>query len=287
MLELFDLPHGRARALLDRGVPVFLTVNPVEYHGPHLSLHNDRLISLGTLAAGVAHEIRNPLTGVCLLLDDLHDHLAERPKGREMIQKALAEMERLENLVNGLLDFAAPSRRSSPEVQPIEDVINNTLFLVQKQCKNRRIRLSVRVAEPLPPLSFDPERLRQALLNLLLNAIEAMPDGGDLSLHVDQVLDDPIPVLGPSIRIVITDTGKGILPEDIEYIFDPFFSRNPSGVGLGLAIVHSIVEEHGGRITVSSNPGHGTTFRLDLPIDGASKPQLLHNYAEGKPWKRS
>jgi len=228
---------------------------------------SDRLISLGSLAAGVAHEIRNPLTGVCLLLDDLHDHLAERLQEREMIQKALSEMERLENLVNGLLDFAAPSRRLRLMVQPIEEVINNTLFLIHKQCKNQKIRLAVQVAEPLPPLKLDPDRLRQALLNLLLNAIQAMPDGGDLSLHVDQVLDDQSILSGRSIRILITDTGKGIPSEDIEYIFDPFFSRNPYGVGLGLAIVHSITEEHGGRITVSSDLGKGTTFRIDLPID--------------------
>lgn len=229
---------------------------------------SDRLISLGTLAAGVAHEIRNPLTGFCLLLDDLHDHLAERPQEREMIQKALAEVERLENLVNGLLDFAAPSRRLRPTVQPVEEVISKTLFLIQKQCRNQKIRLAIEVNEPLPPLHLDPDRFRQSLLNLLLNAIQAMPEGGDLSLHVDQVLEDQSLVSGAAVRILVTDTGKGIPSEDIEYIFDPFFTRNPYGVGLGLAIVHSIIEEHGGRITVSSEVGSGTTFRLDIPIDG-------------------
>ncbi len=229
---------------------------------------SDRLISLGTLAAGVAHEIRNPLTGVCLLLDDLHDHLAERPQEREMIQKALSEVERLENLVNGLLDFAAPSRRLRFVVQSVEEVINNTLFLIQEQCKKQKISIAVQVAEPLPPLHLDPDRFRQSLLNLLLNAIQAMPEGGDLSLHVDRVLEDQSLVSGPAVRILVADTGKGIPSEDIEYIFDPFFTRNPYGVGLGLAIVHSIIDEHGGRITVSSEMGNGTTFRIDLPIDG-------------------
>jgi len=229
---------------------------------------SDRLISLGTLAAGVAHEIRNPLTGVCLLLDDLHDHLAESPQEREMIQKALSEVERLENLVNGLLDFAAPSRRLRFVVQPVEEVINNTLFLIQEQCKKQKINIAVQVADPLPPLHLDPARFRQSLLNLLLNAIQAMPEGGDLSLHVDQVLEGESLVSGPAVRILVADTGKGIPSEDIEYIFDPFFSRNPYGVGLGLAIVHSIIDEHGGRITVSSEMGNGTTFRIDLPIDG-------------------
>ena len=234
----------------------------------HHLRRSDRLISLGTLAAGVAHEIRNPLTGVCLLLDDLHDHLSEKPQEREMIQKALSEVERLENLVNGLLDFAVPSSRLRFVIQPVEEVLKNTLFLIQKQCKKQKIRLFVRVADPLPPLHLDPDRLRQSLLNLLLNAIQAMPEGGDLSLHVDQVLDDQSLISGPAVRILVTDNGKGIPSEDVEYIFDPFFTRNPYGVGLGLAIVHSIIEEHGGRITVSSELGKGTTFRLDLPIDG-------------------
>jgi len=185
-----------------------------------------------------------------------------------MIQKALSEVERLENLVNGLLDFAAPSRRLRFVVQPVEEVIKNTLFLIHKQCRQQNIRLVVQVADPLPPLHLDPDRFRQSLLNLLLNAIQAMPDGGDLALHVDQVLEDQSLVSGPAVRILLTDNGKGIPSEDIEYIFDPFFSRNPYGVGLGLAIVHSIIEEHGGRITVSSELGSGTTFRLDLPIDG-------------------
>jgi signal transduction histidine kinase len=185
-----------------------------------------------------------------------------------MIEKALSEVERLENLVNGLLDFAAPSRRLHQTVQPIEEVISKTLFLIQKQCRNQKIRLAIEVNEPLPPLHLDPDRFRQSLLNLLLNAIQAMPGGGDLSLHVDQVLEDQSLVSGPAVRIIVTDTGKGIPAEDIEYIFDPFFTRNPYGVGLGLAIVHSIIEEHGGRITVSSELGKGTAFRIDLPIDG-------------------
>lgn len=185
-----------------------------------------------------------------------------------MIQKALSEVERLENLVNGLLDFAAPSRRLRFVVHSVEEVISNTLFLIQEQCKKQKISIAVKVADPLPPLHLDPDRFRQSLLNLLLNAIQAMPEGGDLSLHVDRVLEDQSLVSGPAVRILVADTGKGIPAEDIEYIFDPFFTRNPYGVGLGLAIVHSIIDEHGGRITVSSEMGNGTTFRIDLPIDG-------------------
>jgi PAS domain S-box-containing protein len=227
---------------------------------------SDRLISLGVLAAGIAHEMRNPLTGISLLLDDLHDHLNDRPEARAMIQKALQEIDRLENLINGILDFAAPSRRVRLVVRPIEEVLQNTLFLIKKQCKNQNIRLTVHFDEALPPVSLDPERLQQALLNLLLNAIQAMPHGGEVSLEVRQAGAEESLLAAPAIRIQVTDSGKGISEEDMPFIFDPFFTRNPSGAGLGLAIVHSIIEEHAGRISASSHLGQGTTFWIDLPM---------------------
>ncbi len=115
---------------------------------------------------------------------------------------------------------------------------------------------------------MDPERFRQALLNLFLNAVQAMPDGGELSLTVQRVGGERSLLESDAVSFRIADTGCGIDPADMDYIFDPFFTRNPSGVGLGLSIVHSIVEEHGGRITVSSTPGKGTVFRLDFPVDG-------------------
>jgi signal transduction histidine kinase len=227
---------------------------------------SDRLISLGVLAAGFAHEMRNPLTGISLLLDDLHDHLGDRPEERDMIQKSLKEIDRLENLIDGILDFAAPSRRTHLVVRPVGEVVQATLFLVNKQCKNQNIRLTVEVEDSLPPVNLDPERLQQALLNLLLNAIQAMPDGGTVSLEVSQVNGDATLLGEPAIRIAVRDTGKGIGAEDLPYIFDPFFTRNPGGTGLGLAIVHSIVEEHGGRISVSSQVGQGASFWMDLPV---------------------
>ena len=227
---------------------------------------SDRLISLGVLAAGFAHEMRNPLTGISLLLDDLHDHLGDKPEEREMIQKSLQEIDRLENLINGILDFAAPSRRTHLLVRPVEDVLKATLFLINKQCKNQNIRLTVQVEEALPPVNLDPERLQQAILNLLLNAIQAMPDGGTVSLEVSQVNGETSLLAEPAIRIGVRDTGKGIGAEDLPYIFDPFFTRNHGGTGLGLAIVHSIVEEHGGRIAVSSQVGQGASFWMDLPV---------------------
>lgn len=235
---------------------------------------SDRLISLGVLAAGMAHEMRNPLTGISLLLDDLHDHLAERPEDRAMIQGALQEIDRLENLIHDILDFAAPSRRVRLLARSVEEVLQTTLFLVRKQCENQNIHLEARAEAGVPPVNLDPERLQQALLNLLLNAIQAMPDGGTLSLRVRLTNSGDSLLSGPAVRIEVHDTGKGIRTEDLPYVFDPFFTRNPGGVGLGLAIVHSIVEEHGGRIVVSSQVGEGATFWMDLPVvNGPRIPQ--------------
>jgi PAS domain S-box-containing protein len=227
---------------------------------------SDRLVSLGVLAAGIAHEMRNPLTGLSLVMDDLHDHLHDRPMERDLIQKSLQEIDRLENLINGLLDFAVPSRKVNLQVRPFGDVLTNTLFLVRKLCKNQGIALSVAADERLPLLNMDPERLQQAILNLLLNAIQAMPTGGSLQVETKGIPEQESLLSEPAVRIAITDTGKGITPEDIPYIFDPFFTRTPSGCGLGLAIVHSIVQEHEGRVSVFSKLGQGTTFWVDLPV---------------------
>jgi PAS domain S-box-containing protein len=227
---------------------------------------SDRLISVGVLAAGIAHEMRNPLTGISLLLDDLHDHIEDRGENRQMIQRALQEIDRLENLITGLLDFAAPSNSAQLTPRPIKDVFQHLFFLVKKQCKNQNIRLIEHLEEDLPQVNLDPERLLQALLNLLLNAIQAMPDGGEVRIRVNNVDAEESMLSEPAIRIEVSDTGKGIQPDDIPFIFDPFFSRNPAGHGLGLAIAHSIIQEHGGRISVFSEPGKGATFWIDLPV---------------------
>lgn len=227
---------------------------------------SDRLISLGVLAAGIAHEMRNPLTGISLLLDDLHDHLNDGRHSREMMKRALQEIDRLENLITGLLDFAAPSEPVQLIEHSVGDVLQKMVFFIKKQCKNQRVKLTVDIEESLPEVRLDPERLQQALLNVSLNAIQAMPDGGSVTLTVHRVgADESLPAL-PAVRIAVKDTGRGIAAEDIPYIFDPFFSRHPGGCGLGLSIVHSIIEEHGGRISVSSRLGGGTSFWIDLPI---------------------
>jgi len=242
---------------------------------------SDRLISLGTLSAGIAHEIRNPLTGVCLMLDDLHDHLTDRPRERTVIARAMQEMERLENLIHSLLDFASPASPGRKKAVSLEQEVQKTLFLINKRCRGQGVRVEVKTFPESVPVTVDPDQFRQALLNILLNAIDAMGEGGRLSIQVLPVSGGESLAEGPCMRVLVRDTGAGIAKEDLPYIFDPFFSRKAGGVGLGLSIVHSIVEEHGGRIHVESEPGSGTTFIMDFPLPTGGSSETAEGEVDG------
>ncbi len=222
----------------------------------------DRLTSLGRLSAGIAHEIRNPLTGVSLLLDDLHDRLLDRSEDQRLIQRALGEMDRLEGLVNELLHFATlPPAIRRPD--DIGKVLHDTLFLVQKQCENAGVDLVEEIFDPLPKIPIDPDKLKQAFLNLLNNAIDAMPDGGKLRVVVEPCAQ--------GVRLIIQDTGSGIDAECLNNIFEPFFTTKGGGSGLGLAITYNIISDHGASIEVESRQNEGTTFVLVFPADPACK----------------
>ncbi len=218
----------------------------------------DRLASLGRMAAGVAHEIRNPLTGVALLLDDLHDRLRD-PADRDLAARALGEIERLEGIVQELLEYArvdaAPKRPCR-----IAEIVEGSLFLVQKTARNQDVRVERAVREADALVMGAPEKLKQALLNLYLNALQAMPQGGTLRV---EVTSEP-----GRVTVSVSDTGSGIPPEEHDRIFEPFYTLRPGGSGLGLSIAHTIVEDHGGRIELSSEPGQGATFRIVLPRTG-------------------
>lgn len=215
----------------------------------------DRLASLGRMAAGVAHEVRNPLTGVSILLDDLHDRLAA-DADRALVIRALQEIERLDGIVESLLDYSRVGGMERRLVR-LADVVEGSLFLVKKEGRSQGVEVRVSVAPDAPPVLGDPEKLKQALLNFYLNALHAMPTGGRLEVTVEAAPG------GAAVRIA--DTGEGIPPEHLDRIFEPFFSLRPSGSGLGLSIAHTIVTDHGGRIDVASRRGEGTVFRVFLP----------------------
>ncbi len=215
----------------------------------------DRLASLGRMAASVAHEIRNPLTGVSLLLDDLHDRL---PSGedRGLAARALQEVERLEGIIQELLAYARVDRIEERTFRA-EEVLEQSLFLLQKQARNQGVRVIFRAEPGLPQVRGDPEKLKQALLNLYLNALQAMPDGGELR------------VLGRAaegqVEVRVEDTGPGVPPEEAERIFEPFYTLRSGGTGLGLSIAHTIVADHGGQIVLEPKAGRGATFVIHLP----------------------
>jgi signal transduction histidine kinase len=220
----------------------------------------DRLASLGKLSAGIAHEVRNPLTGISLLLDDLHDRAATASDDQIMIKKAVSEIERVERLINALLNYSSPVRVEFRQ-SDLEMVIHDTVLLMRRQCERQKVRISATV-EKLVTFRFDPEKIKQALLNITRNALEAMPDGGEIIIATSTEPDHVI--------ITISDTGPGIRDEDLPLIFEPFFTRKGAGTGLGLSITQRIVEEHGGLLFAESNPDSGTVFTLKLPMTSHS-----------------
>ena len=217
----------------------------------------DRLASLGRMSAGIAHEIRNPLTGVSLLLDELHDRLLGQENDQKLIRRALEEIERLEGLVGELLHFSTMSHLKL-EAGQIGTVLHDSLFLVRRQCEKSRIQLDVKIPESMPQMPLDADRLKQVFLNLFANAIDAMPQGGTLSVAVCHTAE--------MVDVTVSDSGAGIAAEKLPLVFEPFYTNKGQGTGLGLAISHNIVSDHGGQIRVENIPGSGARFTVSLPI---------------------
>ena len=215
----------------------------------------DRLASLGKLAAGIAHEVRNPLTGVSLLLDDLHDRAPLDPESQQLMGKALQEIERVERLIAGLLNFSSPPKANFREGD-LNRVIADTLLLLRRECERQKVELAYTPGD-VPTFRFDIEKIKQALLNLIKNALEAMPAGGRIEVATSST--------SGAATITVADTGPGIAETDLPLIFEPFFTRKGAGTGLGLSITQRIVEEHHGIISVESTRGDGATFVISLP----------------------
>ncbi|GAB4173808.1 MAG: PAS domain-containing sensor histidine kinase [Geothermobacteraceae bacterium] len=219
----------------------------------------ERLASLGRLSAGLAHEVRNPLTGISLLLDELHDRLLHQQNDQELIRRALQEIERLEGLVGSLLSFSTVTR-GEKKPGDLSRVVEELLLLVGKQLEKQGIELVFDREQKLPTICFDANRIKQALLNLVTNAMDSMPDGGTLHVGVASCDD--------GVLVTIRDTGGGMDPDRLEMIFEPFYTSKEGGTGLGLAITHNIISEHGGRIDAESRVGQGSLFRIWLPASG-------------------
>jgi signal transduction histidine kinase len=244
----------------------------------------DRLSALGQLSAGLAHEIRNPLgaiKGAVEILQD--DYPAGHPKA-EFYAILLKEVERLNDVLSNFLNFARPV---TPHLAPVD--VRETLAalegLISGQARAHRVQLFTNFHAGPSRVMADETLLKQAFLNIMLNAVEAMPEGGDLAVSTRLRLENPASgeagihadAPGPRrvggrpewLEVVFDDTGPGIQEEDLGRIFDPFFTTKRDGTGLGLAITHRIIETHHGMIRVTSQREKGTTFVVTLPLEGA------------------
>jgi PAS domain S-box-containing protein len=223
-------------------------------------MQQEKLVSIGRLSAGVAHEINNPLTTVLttamLLQEDID---AEDPLYAEL-ETIVKETMRCRNIVTALLDFA---RQKSPEVKrcSINVIVAETVMLTRKQSAFKDIKLEVFLDQKVPPIWLDPHQMTQALINLLINAIESTDPGGHITVRTEY-----FPTSNRA-GIQIQDSGAGIPAGLFDKVFEPFFTTKESGTGLGLAITHGIIVQHGGNIQVASEPNKGTTFAITLPID--------------------
>jgi len=224
-------------------------------------IQSKKLASLGILTAGVAHEITNPLNNISMIAQtyaELYDKLGE-PDRIELMNKVDAETERIRKIVKNLLDFSKP-KDANPKVGDINAIIQTTLTLVQNMIDVSNIETSINLADDLPPLFVDGHQIQQVLVNLITNAVQAMSTGGRL------VISSRPGKKGDSVEIGVADTGKGIAPEFLPHIFDPFFStKGEAGTGLGLSVSYGIIKNHQGEIRVESKPGVGTTFTVELP----------------------
>lgn len=221
------------------------------------ALQTEKLRAVSVLAAGMAHEIKNPLT----TLKTFTEFIPERQRDPAFLQKLhdvyTTEINRIQNIVKDLLDFAKPK---PPQLKPVnlEFLIRSTLQLLSNDLLKQQVQWSLDCRHNGAPLRADPDQLRQVLINLIQNAADAMPNGGRLSIATQSI--------NSHIELTISDTGTGIPKDLLPKIFDPFVTTKENGNGLGLAMVHSIIRAHGGIIHADSSPGHGTTFIMSLPL---------------------
>jgi nitrogen fixation/metabolism regulation signal transduction histidine kinase len=235
------------------------------YEAEHLS-------KVGQLASGIAHEIRNPLNYISLAIDHLKSELLPACPDRRQELEALTdkikeEVRRANYMVLNFMNYGRPlklriSKFSYPEL------IGKAMPLLQDKLNEQRIKVVTALAPDLPPMEADQEMMRNCLFNFITNGAQAMPEGGEITLGASFDREAEL------FRLTFTDRGVGISVDDMGKIFQPYFTTKEAGIGLGLAITERIIKEHGGEITVASQPGEGTTFTVVLPAKSGSRVRL-------------
>jgi len=225
---------------------------------------SDRLASVGLLAAGVAHEVNTPLAGISSYVQMMQRKMPDTDPRRAILEKIEKQTFRASSIVNNLLNFSRQQTSDMKQVD-VNAVVEETLTLAELPLSKRKVRVDTALAESLSPVWGDSGKLQQVLMNLVLNARDSMPDGGDLNIRTVQQNGEVI--------LEVADTGSGIPQEQLHKIYDPFFTTKGTGkgTGLGLSVTYGIVQEHRGTITASSATGRGTVFRVALPAAAAGR----------------
>ena len=267
--KIFDIART---PLLDNALRAYGTIIVFEDITDKIQLQqqlltSEKLASIGLLSAGVAHEINTPLTGISSYIQMLQKNLAGTHYA-QILEKVEAQTDRVARIIKNLLTFARSPSDASFQRIDLKESIEEILSLIDHKLKNMNIRLALEL-ESIPPLYAQGERLQQVFINIILNALDAMPQGGELRIRLSQENDAAV--------VRISDTGTGIKPEHLSHIFDPFFTTKGvgKGTGLGLSISYATVKEHEGRIQVQSKVDRGSTFTIILPVgrDGSRNPK--------------
>lgn len=218
--------------------------------------NQDHMKAVATLAAGMAHEIKNPLTAIKTFTEHLPSKANDNSFIRQFTKIVGAEVSKIDSIVKQLLEFSRPA---PPELKQIDlrEIVENTLSLLESEFVKKQIEVIKKYSADCSTIHSDKKQLQQAFLNLFLNSIQAMPAGGKLEVFIEESAG--------SVRIAISDTGQGIPKENLPHIFDPFFTTKQNGTGLGLSITHGIFTEHGCKLNVKSQIGAGTTFNIIFP----------------------
>jgi two-component system sensor histidine kinase HydH len=217
-----------------------------------------RLASLGRLAAGIAHEIRNPLSSIKGFATYFKERYRDNPEDQKTSDVMIQEVDRLNRVITQLLDFARPPVIQKNQAS-LQSLIQHSIKMIERQASAKQVQIRSHLPSEIKAVEVDQDGINQVLLNLYLNAVEAMEPGGTLSVSLS--MDEG----RPWVKIMVSDTGSGISKEDLEHIFDPYFTTKQTGTGLGLAIVHKIIEAHGGEVRAESEIGRGTTVSVLLP----------------------
>ena len=220
-------------------------------------IRSEKLAAIGSMSSYVAHEIRNPLVTIGGFAKTLSRFTFTDAKIKVNIDIIIEEVKHLEKILNNITDFAKPSKPEKIDVQLCE-IMENTCLLMENYFQEKHITLQKKYETGVPEAPVDPTQIKQVFLNILMNAVESMPDGGKLDVNIESI--------DGSVKIYIVDAGKGMKQDVLQNIYDPFFTTKPSGTGVGLSVSLKIIEDHGGTIDAISEQGKGTTMLLTLPI---------------------